>query len=143
MKAASSNGFVRSNVSRKAQRTSTTFMNTELFATCCPGHTRRPKPNTKNLRSSLTRPSVSSQRSGLNASGSGKTSGSREMALKLLFDQLYSEGGLLPVIAMYRCSGWNTIIFKNNHLCRAVWYTHRYQRPPSQGLRNEGKKARK
>lgn len=49
---------------------------------------------------------------------------------------------------------------KNNHLCRAVWYTfmqvsyrhqldgrdmitHRYQRPPSQGLRNEGTKARK
>lgn len=41
----------------------------------------RPKPKLKELMSSLTFPDLSSQRLGLNASGSGKTSGSCEIAL--------------------------------------------------------------
>lgn len=55
---------------------------THAVAICCPGHTRRPKPNEKRRWSSRRVPFSVIHRCGLNFSGSGKYSGSRPIALR-------------------------------------------------------------
>src|SRR6267154_449569 len=75
------------------------------------GAYRRPNPKLNALRSVLRPPWSSSQRAGLNASGSGKKSVSREMALRKLLLSPYLERRCLPLTCDHRGPGGNAIVF--------------------------------
>lgn len=62
---------------RKAHNTKAVVINSDLFASCCPGQTRLPKPKFIDLMSSRRLPESSNHLSRWNFSGSGKTSGER------------------------------------------------------------------
>lgn len=94
-------GYLGSSEMSKAHKVSAMVMKSDRSARCCPGHILyecvqfsidlghrqkrlpdlRPKPQLKNRKSVLILPFSPIQRPGLNVSPSGKTSGSRAIAL--------------------------------------------------------------
>src|ERR1700761_755495 len=67
----------------KTENKEATTINNVISAKCLPGQTRLPYPNTdENIESSRKLPSLSKNRSGLKASGSGYTAGSCKIALQ-------------------------------------------------------------